>query len=196
MPGWSIGPIVGQYQPEDFTEKQSVKYEEPPTFGIVPPLIFMGWGLREITLSFVVNSMGVPNSERVRNPKIPNAPDQSDPEVVWAMLCAMMRPGFGPGGGLFSRSPIPPVLGGIEDGYNFPRVLIPGWNVNGANGPFNAVVVDASIKRTHLAGYGLSRAVRAVITVTLRELRPDVLLSRNAEGAEERLSQSRFGGGT
>lgn len=164
MSRWSIGPIVGQYQPEDFTERQSVEYEEVKAFGIVRPLIFKGWSPREVTLSFVVNGMGITQSDRATNSKVPNAPDQSDPEVVWATICAMMRPG--------DRGR-PPHLGGRGDpdggNRNFPRVVIPGWNV-GNNTPIRAVVADASIKRTHIAGSLPPRAVRAIISVTLREL--------------------------
>lgn len=158
MPHWSIGPIVGQYQPEDFTEKQSVNYEPAKAFGIVEPLIFKNWSPREVTLSFVVNAMSVPADEQALGP-ISAAPNQTDPEIVWATLCAMMRPG---------DLLLPPLLGGEDKRRDFPRVVIPGWNV-GANTPNRAVVVDASIKRTHIAGEP-SRAVRAVITVTLREL--------------------------
>ncbi len=161
MGQWSIGPIVGQYQPEDFTEKQSVNYEEPKAFGIVPPLIFKSWSPREVTLSFVVNAMVLPGVEQARNDGIPNAPNQSDPEVVWATIVAMMRPGDGL---------LPPQLGGsrLSDPRRFPKVVIPGWDVGGTT-PDRALVVDASIKRTHIAG-NPSRAVRAIITVTLREL--------------------------
>lgn len=171
MARWSIGPIVGQYQPEDFTERQSVEYEDVKAFGIVRPLIFKNIAPREVTLSFVVNGMGITAAERddTRNSKIPNAPDQSDPEVVWATICAMMRPG--------DRKAPPPLLGGRGDprvggDRNFPRVVIPGWNVGGANTPIRAVVTNASIKRTHIAGSSPPRAVRAIITVTLREFQP------------------------
>lgn len=166
MARWSIGPIVGQYQPEDFTEKQSVQYDDVKAFGIVRPILFKNVAPREVTLSFVVNAMGITEGERenMKNSKIPNAPNQSDPEVVWATICAMMRPGDG--------SALPPLLGGQRDNpRNFPRVVIPGWNVGGANTPVHAVITDASIKRTHIAGSVPPRAVRAIITVTLREKR-------------------------
>ena len=67
MAQWSIGPIVGQYQPEDFTERQGVEYEEVKAFGIVRPLIFKSWSPREVTLSFVVNAMGITAAEQIRN---------------------------------------------------------------------------------------------------------------------------------
>lgn len=159
MPRWSIGPIVGQYQPEDFTERQSANYEDIKSFGIVRPMIFKNWSPREVTLSFVVNSMGIREADRAINTRVPGAPDQSDPEVVWATICAMMRPG---------DRLIPPTLGGRnENPRNFPRVIIPGWNLGG-NTPVRAVVVDGSIKRTHIAG-SPPRCVRGIITVTLRE---------------------------
>lgn len=154
---WSIGPIIGQYQPEDFTETQSVDYQVPPTFGTVPPLIFRKWNPREVTLSFVVNSICIPVEEEAINPEIKNAIVQSDPEVVWATICSMMRrqrknPGF------------PMILG-----EQFPRVTIPGWGIGGF-GPSRAVVTDASFKRTHIAGRP-SRCVRGIITVRLKEFR-------------------------
>ena len=159
MPRWNIGPIVGQYQPEDFTERQSANYEDIKSFGIVRPLIFKNWSPREVTLSFVVNGMAFSESDRISNPKITGAPDQNDPEVVWATICAMMRPG---------DRLIPPHLGNRgNEPRNFPRVIIPGWGIGG-NTPSRAVVVDASIKRTHIAG-SPPRCVRGIITVQLRE---------------------------
>jgi len=168
MPNWSIGPIVGKYQPENFDEKQSSEWKAVPLFAVVTPLLFQRWNPREVTLSFVVNAMGVPQSERFGQEDVPvkNAIDQSDPEVVWAMICAMMRPDTTlPGRALYP----PPILGGERAKFDYPRVVIPGWNV-GNNTPSQAIIESASIKRTHIAG-NPSRAVRAIITVTLREYR-------------------------
>lgn len=160
MAWWSIGPIIGQYQPEDFTEKQSADYAQPETFGDVPPLIFKKWSPREVTLSFVVNAMCAPTSEVAHNPLIPNAFVQSDPEVVWATIIAMMRPGL--------RTVPPPILGGLGPS-DFPRVMIPGWGLTEFT-PRYAVIVDATFKRTHIIG-SPPRCARGVITVTLREIR-------------------------
>lgn len=162
MAWWSIGPIVGQYQPEDFTEKQSADYAQPETFGTVSPLIFRKWSPREVTLSFVVNAMVAPGEETARNDLIPNAVAQHDPEVVWATIMAMMRPG------LRTVSPPPPILGGTNK-RDYPRVTIPGWGVSDFT-PNRAVIVDAVFKRTHILG-NPPRCVRGIITVTLREIR-------------------------
>lgn len=161
MPRWSIGPIVGRYQPEDFSESQRTNYEDVKAFGIVHPIIFKNWSPREVRLSFVVNAMGITAADLINNPAIPKAPHQSDPEVVWAMICAMQRPG--------DRG-LPATLGGRESSKrNFPRVVIPGWGVTDFSTPTRAVVVDASIKRTHIGGTP-PRCVRGIISVTLREL--------------------------
>jgi hypothetical protein len=176
---WSIGPIAGMYQPEDFTEKQSLDYAEPPTFGTVSPLIFKKWSPREVTLSFVVNALCIPDEEEVGNFYTQHAPQQSDPEIVWATILSMMRKqptnrprGTGNrgviavkvGAAANNNSSLPPVLG--DEPY--PRVTIPGWGIG--NGPTRAVITDATFKRTHISG-NPPRCVRGVITVSLKEMR-------------------------
>lgn len=172
MAWWSIGPIVGQYQPEDFTETQHVEYAKPPTFGTVPPLIFKFWSPRVVTVTFVVNAMVVPASEEAINQDIKSASVQSDPEVVWATVLSMMRRQGGSGrtitageGG--SGRGLPAVLG-RSSGYKALRVTIPGWGVGTGLAPKYAVITDASFKRTHIAGIP-SRCVRGIISVTLEE---------------------------
>jgi len=182
MAWWSIGPIVGQYQPEDFTEKQSTDYAQPETFGTVSPLIFRKWSPREVTLSFVVNAMCAPSEEAARNENIPNAVVQHDPEVVWATIMAMMRPGL--------RAVPPPVLGGRNE-RDYPRVTIPGWGVTEFT-PRRAVIVDATFKRTHILG-NPPRCVRGIITVTLREI-SNVSRGFTEEEATSGLGRSGFVG--
>jgi hypothetical protein len=169
---WSIGPIVGMFQPENFTETQSVDYAEPKTFGTVPPLIFKKWTPREVELSFVVNSMCFPAAEEARNPQMLNAVRQSDPEIVWATIMSLMRKisdrsGALTAGGEAGRpGGLPSVIG---DGDNAAiQVTIPGWGLG--NGPTRAVLTNATFKRTHISG-NPPRCVRGVITVTLKELR-------------------------
>jgi hypothetical protein len=60
------------------------------------------------------------------------------------------------------------------------RVVIPGWvtNAGAGNRPRFAVISSASINRTHIAGTS-SRAVRAIISVTLREARQLLGASRS-----------------
>lgn len=187
MGNWSIGPIVGQYQPEDFTEKQSSEWAVIPVFNAVSPLIFKQWNPREVTLSFVVSSMGMPLIERVRHQGesgVPNARDQSNPEVVWAMLCAMMRPNTNRPEAQSYPPPIFTSPGGGRKDFDYPLVIIPGWSTGGNNSPIRAIIESASIKRTHIAG-NPSRAVRAIITVTLKEYVTTRARERQEESEQE-----------
>ncbi len=142
---WSIGTIRGEYQPESFTETQDMNVTDKEVQGNVSALQFKCWKPREIALSFVVNGARRGDDPQTR----PQSVDDSvDPEVVWEKISDMVRPW---GGGL--PTPI--------------DVVLAGWG--GRPGmPKKAMVVSSSINRTHIDKQG--RAVRATITMTLREL--------------------------
>jgi hypothetical protein len=164
MAQWSIGPIRGEFQPESFVETQKTKYEDIEIFGSVSLVLLKGWDPREVSLSFVVDGMCDPpegNTLWTRATAVDRAgsldnPVASDPEDVWAEIQRLQR--------LDPAAPIPL------------RVNIPGWGFgalsrSGRSGvlkPAKAIIIDSSINRTHIAG-DPSRAVRAIITVTLRE---------------------------
>jgi hypothetical protein len=157
---WSIGPIRGQFQPESFNETQGTKLEDIEIFGNVPILLHKGWDTREVSLSFVVDGMCDPaeGNETWKRSGPSQAgggpgPRAADPEAVWEEIQRMQRPiEFG----------VPKIF----------AVVIPGWlsDKSEGNRPKQAVISNASINRTHIAGEP-SRAVRAIITVTLREAR-------------------------
>ena len=157
MSMWSIGPIRGQFQPESFIETQKTSIEEIPIFGTIPVVLFKGWGLREVQLSFVVDGMCDPVEGETtwgRDPReFQNRPSReptaSDPEQVWSEIQRMQRP---PNGGVSLRVP----------------VYIPGWRRSNGNRPKVALITDSSINRTHIRGRN-SHGVRAIISVTLRE---------------------------
>lgn len=138
---WSIGPIRGQYQPEDLTEKQTTETQDMMTVGGVSEFQFKHWAPREISVSFVVDNLAA-------DPASGQDATDRDPEAVWAAIQKMQRP---------------------SDGGQPQLVVVtlPGWG-EGENRPSKAVIVDASIKRTHIAGQK-SAAVRATISVTLKE---------------------------
>jgi hypothetical protein len=112
MPFWAIGPIRGQYQPEDLTETQTADFESQHVIGGTFILTFKEWTPREVSLSFVVD--GAANL-------------LVDPEDVWQKILDIMRPR----NGLF---PIPilvnlPGWGGA--GRNVPRkALITNASIN------------------------------------------------------------------
>jgi hypothetical protein len=160
---WSIGPIRGQYQPESFVESQKTMIEDIEIFGSISILLVKGWNPREVTFSFIVDGMCDPddNFQTWSRQGIDRAggspgPRASDPEAVWDEIQRMQRLGGG--------APIPIT------------VNIPGWrgaltrsNADGTfRRPLRAIISDSSITRTHIRG-APSRAVRAVISVTLRE---------------------------
>lgn len=161
---WSIGPIRGQFQPESFVETQKTIIEDIQIFGNVSILLLKGWDPREVTFSFVVDGMcdpveGTDTWARFKTDQAGGGPGPraADPEAVWDEIQRMQR---------VSGSSPRPVF-----------VTIPGWatgstasNVTGNRGlrPIRAIISDASINRTHIRGAD-SRAVRAIITVTLRE---------------------------
>jgi hypothetical protein len=167
---WSIGSIRGQFQPETFNETQGTKLEDIEVFGNVPILLHKGWDTREISISFVVDGMCDPveqNQTWARDQVNRSAllqtepePRAADPEQVWAEIQRMQRP--------------------IEFGVpRSVRVTIPGWDPAGqGNHPRFAVISSASINRTHIAGEA-SRAVRAIISVTLRESRRLIGAAKN-----------------
>lgn len=172
MAMWSIGPIRGQFQPESFVETQKTKIEDIEIFGNVSILLIKGWDPREVTFSFVVDGMCDPiESSWERWPRkgvdLAGAtffqnPSASDPEAVWDEIQRMQR--FAPG------APIPI------------NVNIPGWQSglrrnsftrDNVRRPSTAIISDSSINRTHIQGEP-SRAVRAIITVTLRGSRGSI----------------------
>jgi len=118
MPFWAIGPIRGQFQPEDLTETQQAEYSHEHIIGGVFLLNFTEWTPREVSLSFVVDGVANPNV---------------DPEDVWQKIMDIMRPR----NGVFPQ----PIL-----------VNLPGWGREGRNVPKRAVIVNASINRTHIKG--------------------------------------------
>jgi hypothetical protein len=153
MAFWSIGPIKGEYQPESFDEKQTMKVEDQDAVGSVSPLVFKGWDPREVTISFVVDGVK-PDADKSLYvdtilygfPPMAITFNKADPEAVWDAIQAMQRPQNGP--------PFP-----VD-------VIIPGWG--GSNRPRKAVIIDASISRTHIEG-AAPKAIRATISVTLKE---------------------------
>jgi len=175
---WSIGGIRGQFQPESFNETQGTKLEDIEIFGNVPILLHKGWDTREVSLSFVVDGMCDPvegNETWKRSGTSQSAggpgPRAADPEAVWEEIQRMQRP----------------AEFGLPQGV---VVVIPGWlnNKSEVNRPKIAIISNASINRTHIAGEP-SRAVRAIITVTLREARR-VIGASNSSTARSALAQS------
>ena len=166
MGWWSIGKLRGRYQPEDYTETQNLKLKDLITFGAVSRVMFAGWDPREVTLSFMVDSVHrFPDEQDPRgqtyrfnpNPGTPECP-LNEPEEVWRYIQSLQRPYPRP-------SLIKPIL-----------VMIPGWGRNGEELK-HAYITNSSIKRTHItkknANYftnaGAVRAARAIITVTMKE---------------------------
>ena len=161
---WSIGKIRGRYQPEDFTETQNLKMKDLITFGAVSRVMFAGWDPREVTISFLVDSVQTtdrdPQGQNYPFKTSPGTPEcpLSEPEEVWRYIQSLQRP-----------YPRPDLIRPII-------VLIPGWGRSGEEVK-HAYITNASIKRTHItdknANYftnpGSTRASRAVITVTLKE---------------------------
>lgn len=186
---WSIGPIRGQFQPESFVETQKTKIEDIEIFGNISILLIKGWDPREVTFSFVVDGMCDPDDRFERWPRKGgdlaggsafSNPIASDPEAVWDEIQRMQRNSPG--------APIPLT------------VNIPGWtgglrrsNVTGGlRRPLKALISDSSINRTHIRGEP-SRAVRAVITVTLREATSAIGVGGGrALGERIRLEQERL----
>lgn len=168
MSFWHIGPIKGEYQPEEFTESQESEVDEGFAIGQVHALRVVGWQPREITLSFVVDNLAR------SSPPAPDASDATpdgppveggalspvnavDPEEVWASIQQMQRPASG----------IPFQVARVP-------VLIPGWGGKGNGVPKLAIITSSSIQRTHIKGNGFGgsqpvRAQRATITLTLKE---------------------------
>jgi hypothetical protein len=160
---WSIGKIRGRFQPEDFTESQNLKVQDMQTWGAVTRVMFKGWEPREVTISFVVDSVQTTqkdpelNTDSIEaNMTGPECPIY-DPEKVWAYIQQLQRPYPLP-------DTIPPIF-----------VYIPGWGKRGDEVQ-RAFITSASIKRTHIvagnSGFsipGTVKAVRATITVTLKE---------------------------
>jgi len=162
---WSIGKLRGRYQPEDYVETQNLKVKDLVTFGVVSRVMFAGWDPREVTISFMVDSVHTTEQD-ARGQDYPYNPTQtgapecplSEPEEVWRYIQSLQRP--------YPRPDlVRPVI-----------VLIPGWGRSDQELRW-AYIVNASIKRTHLtdknANYwsnpGAVRASRAIITVTLKE---------------------------
>lgn len=77
MGRWAIGPITGQYQPEDLSESQEAQFEEQSNIAGIIHMTFKTWSPREVQVSFVVDGIG--------NAKV-------DPEEVWAAILQIMRP--------------------------------------------------------------------------------------------------------
>lgn len=182
MAFWSIGPIRGEYQPESFDEKQTMKVEEQEAAGSVSPLVFKGWDPREVTISFIVDGVK-PDAEKAKYvdtmmygfPPMAITFNKADPEAVWDAIQAMQRPK--------DRPPFP-----VD-------VIIPGWSGN--NRPRKAIIIESSISRTHIEGEA-PKAIRATISVTLKEF----FITGGAEGEEAATAeqsavenfQSKFGG--
>ncbi len=173
---WHIGPLKGEFQPEDFTESQETDVEYKTPVGGRQVAVIKGWSPREITISFVVDNLAR-NESPAPNPSVnspqasPNDPgslspsQRVDPEEVWQAIQRMQRPA---NGRVSEVKPVP--------------VLIPGWGDEGRNQPRLAFITDSSIQRTHIQGVGTPinagggnageqniRAVKATITVTLKE---------------------------
>jgi len=171
MGWWSIGKIRGRYQPEDFTETQNMKLKDLQAFGAVNRVMFAGWDPREVTISFVVDSIHpVEDEVPLGGDPVPARDQQgkdytrhspcplNEPEEVWRYIQQIQRP-----------YPRPAVMSPI-------LVLIPGWGERDDEVKY-AYITNASIKRTHITdkrstyfrNRGTSRAVRATITLTLKE---------------------------
>lgn len=168
---WSIGKIRGRFQPEDFTENQGMEVKDLKSWGTVSRAMFSGWSPREITLSFVVDSIHTQEEdEDVKiNTSIGVATGDcpvNDPEKVWEYIQSLQRPDS-------TKKLVNPVL-----------VQMPGWGSRGSELKY-AFITSASIKRTHIRSDesgGNMRAVRATITLTLKE----AVFFSSAEEAEEK----------
>lgn len=104
MPRWSIGPISGQYQPEDFTETQASDFTEAGNHGGVALMMFKGYKPREIALSFVVDGVGGTNGA-------------GSPEVAWMHIQEMQRPSNG-----LEPTPVLVILPGWGDSEHLPKL--------------------------------------------------------------------------
>jgi hypothetical protein len=169
---WSIGSIRGRFQPEDFTETQGMEVKDLKSWGTVSRAMFSGWNPREVTISFVVDSVHTMESdENVMINGGTGLPMSdcpvNDPEKVWEYIQALQRPDS-------ARKKVDPVL-----------VQMPGWGSRNTELKY-AFITSASIKRTHIrAGSesgGNTRAVRATITLTLKE----AVFFSSAEEAEKK----------
>jgi hypothetical protein len=169
MSFWHIGPIKGEYQPEEFTESQESSVDEKELLGTVHQITITGWSPREITISFVVDNLArsappppdagdaTPDGPPVAGGSL-SPTNSTDPEEVWAAIQQMQRPSGVPIVSLVPRIP----------------VLIPGWGGADLTAPRFARITSSSIQRTHIKGNGQGgsqpiRAQRATITVTLKE---------------------------
>lgn len=171
---WSIGKIRGRFQPEDFTENQKLKTKDFVTWGSVSRVMFSGWDPREVTLSFVVDSVHTSETDSDYNsqsvsPKEGGTPcPLYDPEKVWDYIQQLQRPYPRPA----YIMPIP--------------VYIPGWGSRGEEVK-SAYITSASIKRTHITvkdpKQASIKAVRATITLTLKEA---VFFGKKAEADENK----------
>jgi hypothetical protein len=165
---WHIGPIKGEYQPEEFTESQESSVDEKELLGTVHQIVITGWSPREVTVSFVVDNLArsslpppdsgdaTPDGPPVEGGAL-SPVNVTDPEEVWAAIQEMQRPRGTLFGALVPRIP----------------VLIPGWGGD-LFSPRVAFIVSSSIQRTHIKGNGQGgsqpiRAQRATITLTLKE---------------------------
>lgn len=178
MAFWHIGPLKGEFQPEEFTETQETDVEYKTPVGGVQRAIVKGWEPREITISFTVDNLArsepAPADGGTDDIVDPTVGDLSpkkriDPEEVWKMIQKMQRPA---NGHPRSIAKVP--------------VYIPGWGNGGRNEPVLAFITSSSIQRTHISGRGQItdragrpipsngdeqkiQAVKAIITVTLKE---------------------------
>jgi len=173
---WSIGKIRGRFQPEDFTETQDMKVKDLVCFGSVTRLMFAGWSPREVSISFVVDSVQKGAGEQdadsfMKTTTFMNMNGEMgevetvgdcpvyDPERVWAYIQALQRPKA-------MRALMEPIV-----------VMIPGWGDRGDDVKY-AYITHAQVKRTHISSKGAEdyssepgaiRAVRATFTLTLKE---------------------------
>ncbi len=158
---WNIGRIRGRFQPEDFTETQNAKVKDLVVWGTVTRVMHAGWEPREVTFSFIVDSIHTTDNDGGRRRVAYNSSQECpvyDPEEVWSYIQSIQRPWPRPS----YMKPIP--------------VYIPGWGVRNEEVKY-AFITSASIKRTHItdknAQYAQNpssiRAVRATFTVTLKE---------------------------
>jgi hypothetical protein len=173
---WSIGKIRGRFQPEDFTETQNLKVQDMQTWGAVTRVMFKGWEPREVTISFVVDSVQATQRDPNLNTESiqvgmagPECPIY-DPEKVWAYIQQLQRPW-----------PVPDVVQPI-------LVYIPGWGKRDDQIQ-RAFITSSSIKRTHINAAnnefftpGTVKAIRATITLTLKEA---VFFSQKDEAKKE-----------
>ena len=168
MPFWNIGPIKGEFQPEDYTETQETDVDYNQPVGGRHVAVVKGWEPREITISFTVDSLARSNPDSATYTPGSQESDKeagdlppgfrADPEEVWKAIQRMQRPADGH----------------VREIAAIP-VYIPGWGNEGRNQPTKALIVSASIQRTHLTGQGRGdeqhvRATKAIITVTLKEV--------------------------